>query len=81
LLTDTEVIRSTPTACNDTPALQSSVHEMNKDEQDEFENKVSGPVDDERKTAVKMRTRTFRRDRFAADQFAAYRFAAVPFRR
>jgi len=30
LLTKTEVIRSTPTACNDTPALQRSVHEMNK---------------------------------------------------
>jgi len=38
LLTETEVIRSTPTACNDTPALQ-SVHEMNKDE---FENKALG---------------------------------------
>lgn len=58
LLTETEVIRSTPTACNDTPALQRSVHEMNKDE---FEIKASGPIDDERKTAVKMATRNLKR--------------------
>jgi len=62
LLTVTEVIRSTPTACNDTLALQRSVHEMNKDEQDEFENKASGPFDDERKTAVKMATRNLKRN-------------------
>lgn len=43
LLTETEVIRNTPRACNDTPTLQRSVHEV-IDEPDEFINKASGSV-------------------------------------
>lgn len=55
MFTKTEVVRSSPTACNDTP----SVHKV-IDEQDEFENKASGSVEDERKTAVK-KTRNLKR--------------------
>jgi len=60
LLTETEVIRNTPRACNDTPILQRNVHEV-IDEPDEFINKASGSVEDERKTAVKKRTINLKR--------------------
>ncbi|KAF0739308.1 Myeloid differentiation primary response protein MyD88 [Aphis craccivora] len=60
LLTETEVIRNTPRACNDTPTLQRSVHEV-IDEPDEFINEASGCVEDERKTAVKKTTTNLKR--------------------
>lgn len=65
LLTETEVIRSTPTVSNDTPALQ-SVHEV-IDEQEEFENKASGSLEDKRKTAVKKTIRNLKRKRTRTD--------------
>ncbi|KAL4126201.1 hypothetical protein QTP88_010427 [Uroleucon formosanum] len=56
----TEVIKNTPRACNDTPTLQKSVHEV-IDEPDLFINKASGSVEDERKTAVKKTTINLKR--------------------
>jgi hypothetical protein len=60
LLTESEVIRNTRRACNDTPTLQRSVHEV-IDKPDGFINKAFGSVEDERKTAVKKTTINLKR--------------------
>lgn len=54
LLAETEVIKSTPTAYNDTPALQVI------DVQNRSENKSSGPVEDEKKKQLKRRQEIWR---------------------